>query len=105
MLNVRVDRPTQRRLAEEDHPAQTLRLDGEYESLGVGVAIGSLIGSPDYLHPGMLEREPKTSRELGVPVTDQEPVVGQEPIGGVGQIASDLGPMNDSPGLGVIPAR
>ena len=35
--------------------------------------------------------KPKSGRELGIPVTDQEAVLGQEAIDGIGQTASDLG--------------
>ena len=43
VIKVRVDRPTQGRVSEEDHPAQALRLDRKHEPLGVRVAVGSPI--------------------------------------------------------------
>jgi len=54
--------------------------------------------------PLILEQEPKSSREPGVPVTDQEPVAGQDTSDPVGQIAYDLG-HERLPGFEVAPAK
>ena len=91
MIEIFCNCPTERSFAEEDHPPQALGLDRQYEPLCIRIAVGGLTRRQDHLHPRILEHKRKSSRELSVPITDQEPVAGQETIDGVGQIASRLG--------------
>jgi hypothetical protein len=74
MGGVFIDGPARRRLAEEDHLAQALGLDGEYEAFCVGVAVGGAIRRERGLRPGVLQRLLERGGVLGAAVADEEGV-------------------------------
>ena len=81
---------SQRPFAEEDHSIETFILDRPDESLSVGVQVGRTVGQAYDLDIGILQEIPELFGELGIPVEDQEPFIGERSVEGVGEIPADL---------------
>ena len=82
--------PIQRMSSEQNHLVQALTLDGLHESLGNSVRIGSLEGSEDDLHSGILEDRFELLRELRVTIDDQESLPKKEAVAAVGEVTGNL---------------
>ena len=80
----------QRSFTEKDHPVETLILDRPDKSFGVGIQIGRAVGQADDLDTGILQKSPERTGELGVPVEDEEALVGQHPVERIGEVPTDL---------------
>ncbi len=83
-------RLSQRPFAEEDHSIETLILDRSDESLGVGVQVGRAVRQTYDFDAGILQEIPERDGELGVPVEDEEPFIGERSVDWIGKIPADL---------------
>ncbi len=79
-----------RPFSEEDHPMETFVLDRPNEPLGIGVQVGRTRGQPDDLDAGTNQQVSKRDGVLRIPIEDDEVLVREESVDGVGEVAPDL---------------
>ena len=87
---VLASRLPKRPLSKEDHPTQAFIFDRPDKSLGMRIQVGGSRWQAYGLDTSFGQQGSKGSGVLGIAIDDQQLLMCQEPIDGVGEIASDL---------------
>jgi hypothetical protein len=86
-----VEHSDQAPFPEENQAIETLLANRAHEPFRVGVGVRRLDGRQDDAHPRTLDDRSESLRPLAIPVADEDPMIHQEPIHGVGEAPRRLG--------------